>query len=249
MNLSVSEKPLAPLPVPPVAVPNAARWIAEAERLNRRYQIEIVEAIGLCPWAERARVDGSYRAHVLLQSESHVEPTLQAIDEINAETEIEVAVLVYPRLALSRTEFERFVARIRQADVPRHTLGCVPFVFAAFHPDAVVDASGPDRLVPFIRRTPDPTIQILRSSTLERVRSGTPQGTQFLDPKSFELDPPKQTVPLRERISRANFATIDRLGVAELVRRLDAIASDRKRTYLELEGLVDASATPEPQSP
>src|SRR5262249_32562635 len=33
----------------------------EAVRVYRRYQIEIVEALNLCPWAERARLEGRVR--------------------------------------------------------------------------------------------------------------------------------------------------------------------------------------------
>ena len=227
------------------------RWIHEAERLYRRYQLEIVEACGLCPWAERARVGDRFRTRVLLQTDARgTEDATGAIDELMADPRAEVAVLVYPRLRLGRLEFERFVAEVREADAKRHPLGCIPYVFAAFHPDASPDSSDAERLIPFLRRTPDPTIQLLRSDVLERVRSATPQGTQFVDLRTLESldsdvrEPPE--VSLRQRIARTNLATVERLGLAEVTRRMDAIVQDRKGTYRELES---ASAGGELRAP
>jgi hypothetical protein len=117
--------------------------------------------------------------------------------------------------------------------VARHALGEIPFVMAAFHPDASPDLAGAERLIPFLRRTPDPTLQLLRTTEVERVRSGSPQGTQFFDASvhdAFTESPP----PLRERIARANLATAQRLGIDELTRRLDEIRRDRDDAYRSL---------------
>lgn len=227
--------------LPLTATAIAARWTAEAERLHLRYQVEIVEALGLCPWAERARLGSAFRARVLLQSDARVEATLHALDTLSSEAQIEVAVLIYPRLDVRRIEFERFIAGVHQAYVPRHPDGCVPFVFAAFHPEASPDASGADRLIPFLRRTPDPTLQILRSTVLDRVRSGRPQGTQFVDARVLNFDAPQAPPRLADRIADANLAIVDRVGVEELTRRFDSIADDRRQTYRELDGLGDCS--------
>ena len=231
-------------PIAAALSPIAARWVAEAERLHHRYQTEIVEALGLCPWAARARLDATLSTRVLLQTDAGVDATLDAIDTMILDPRVEVAELIYPRVAMGRADFERFIARVREADVARHPLGAVPFVFAAFHPEATPDVSGAERLIPFLRRTPDPTLQILRTSVLERVRSGTPQGTQFIDSRAFDFDAlqPQAPMPLRERIARTNLATVDRIGVDELARRQDAIAQDRARTYLELDAMREAAS-------
>jgi len=175
-----------------------ARWTYEATRLHDRYQVEVVEACGLCPWAERARLGGAFRARVLLQTDPREkEAALAAIDAFAADESAEVAVMIYPRLRLGRLDFDRFLAAVRDADASRHSVGTIPFVFAAFHPDASADQSDPERLIPFLRRTPDPTIQLLRSSVLERIRSGTPQGTQFFDMRAFNDEAPlRAAVPL-----------------------------------------------------
>jgi hypothetical protein len=216
-----------------------SRWTQEALRLYRRYQLEIVEACGLCPWAERARVGGTFRERILLQTDVHAtEPSVAAIESLIADEGADVAVFVYPRLRLGRLAFERFVTQVRDADAARHPLGGIPFVFAAFHPDALPDTSDAERLIPFLRRTPDPTIQLLRSTLLDRVRSATPQGTQFVDIRALEtmsVDAADAPLPLRQRIARANQATVERMGLAEMTRRLDAIVEDRKRAYRALE--------------
>jgi hypothetical protein len=226
------------------------RWTHEAARLHDRYQREIVEACGLCPWAERARVSDAFRARILLQTDGRTaEPSVAAIASLAGDDAADVAVLIYPRFRPARVEFERFVAEVREADAARHPLGCIPFVFAAFHPDAVPDASDPERLIPFLRRTPDPTIQLLRTALLDRVRSATPQGTQFVDLKSLELlnaELGVPGVPLRQRIARTNHATVERMGIGEMTRRMDAIIDDRRRTYRALESESQEGLEPSP---
>jgi hypothetical protein len=202
--------------------------------LSSRYRREIVEGCGLCPWAERARTDGHIAERVLLDMETRVEPTVRAIADFAADPNVLVAFLIYPRLSLSRSTFEAFAARVRVADAGRHPLGEIPFVMAAFHPDAAPDLAGAERLIPFLRRTPDATIQLLRTTEVDRVRSGSPQGTQFFDARHMDGTAPETPPPLRERIARANLATAQRLGIDELTRRLDAIRKDRDDTYRSL---------------
>jgi hypothetical protein len=219
-----------------------SRWTDEATRLHHRYQLEVVEACGLCPWAERARVDDNFRARVLFQTDAReTGASLAAIDDFIADERADVGVIIFPRLRLGRLDFERFMGTIRDADAVRHRLGGIPFVFAAFHPEALADSSEPERLIPFLRRTPDPTIQLLRSTLLERVRNGTPQGTQFVDMRALNEDVSARTpISLRERIATTNLATVERMGIAELARRFDAIAHDRNTTYRALE--IEAGA-------
>jgi hypothetical protein len=212
----------------------AARWTAETLRLYRRYELEIVEACDLCPWAARVRREDRLRELVLLQQDpASLGPSLDAIQTLS-EQEVDVALLIYPRLDLDRSAFDQFAARVRDADVARRALGNVPFVFAVFHPDAVPDIAEPERLIPFLRRTPDPTIQILRSTVLDHVRGMTPQGTQFVDPLAIGVLDAVAEPSLRERIASANLETTLRIGVEALTRRLDDIARDREETYRAL---------------
>jgi hypothetical protein len=212
-------------------------WEREALRLHDRYSREIVEAFALCPWAKRARLEGKARARVLLQEDAlELRPSLGEIAELAEDAGAEVAFLIYPRLAIERQAFEDFAARVRTADAERRELGTAPFVFAAFHPDAEADTSEPERLIPFLRRTPDPTLQLLRPRVVEHVRAAAPQGTAFVDPASLDtLELSSPDVPLREQIARANLDAVRRAGVDEVRRRLDDIRRDRDRAYQRLQ--------------
>jgi hypothetical protein len=210
----------------------ADAWIHEARRLHRRYLLEVVEACGLCPWAESARNAGKVSDRVVLGRDGDLASSLAAIDELVAEASTEVAFLVYPRFGGGRAAFDAFAARLRDADAARHPLGEVPFVFAVFHPDAEPDAGDPERLIPFLRRTPDPTLQLVRASVLDAVRSLTTQGTQFVSMAAFEaIQSGHVSVPLRERIARTNLATVQRMGIEAMRRRLDDIRRDREQSY------------------
>jgi hypothetical protein len=205
---------------------------SEVVRVYRRYQSEIVEACGLCPWAERARIDKKTREWVIPETDrANSESSLAAMDELFGEDHLEIAFLIYPNLKATRVEFERFVGRVRDADSRRHPLGKIPFMFAAFHPEAAPDVSNPERLIPFLRRTPDPTIQLVRGSVVEKIRGRTPQGTQFFDTRTLleNIVPPQPAVG--EKIAQANLETVQKIGVDEIRRRLDDILRDRNESY------------------
>ena len=211
-----------------------ARWAEESVRLYRRYEREVVEAHDFCPWATRVRRDGRLAEHVLLQSDdAALEPSLAVIDSLAEVTDL--ALLLYPRLALGRDSFERFAARVRDADAARQTPGNDSFVYVAFHPEAQAHLEEPERLVPFLRRTPAPTIQVVRGSVLDRVRAALSEGTQFVDPRVLESWAPRPP-SLRERIAQANLTTTLRIGLDTLAGQLDDIIRDRRETYRGLEG-------------
>jgi hypothetical protein len=94
--------------------------------------------------------------------------------------------------------------------------------------------------VPFIRRSPDPTIQLIRRSVLESVRRPSDGGTGYIDPSSitdlvaFFKNPPKP--PLHERVAQANLEQIQRVGVAPVELALNDIRADRARAYSEVLG-------------
>lgn len=208
----------------------------EALRLNRRYVVEVVERYSLCPWAERARREGRVIERVFLQgiSELHAR-SLETIQELSEREEIEIALFIYPLVNLGRLDFEHFARVLRAEDQAAHEVGEVPFAMAAFHPDAEPVLSSAERLIPFLRRTPDPTLQLVRRTALERTR-GVDEGTSFLDvelvsPLALKT-PPRPTV--RERVAEANLATVERCGTEELERVFQDIKRDRDETYARL---------------
>jgi hypothetical protein len=211
----------------------------EALGLFRRYQTEIVEELLLCPWAERSRTTGAVSERVLLSPTLDEQAALEAIVSLEAEPGCEIGILLWPRLHVSLPELERFVSRVVTLDAERRELGTAPFAIAAFHPDAKPDRSDPERLIPFLRRTPDPTLQLVRHDALDRVRDGFQEGTAFMDASTLatlDFSEMKQADarPLRQRIAQANDRTVERLGVAQVEARLLSILDDRNATYERL---------------
>tara|TARA_B100001750_G_scaffold193842_1_gene164963 strand:+ start:210 stop:902 length:693 start_codon:yes stop_codon:yes gene_type:complete len=206
---------------------------AEALRIYGRYQREFVEALGLCPWAVRAREEGHVAVRVVLDDPA-AEAALAATEALAADEEVQVGLLVLPRAAYDRSTHEAFVSELREQHAAGHG-GSPPFAMAAFHPDAEPDLDHPARLVPFIRRSPDPTIQLVRLTSLEAVRRRAgDRGTAFMDLSTLDLaqllSAPAQP-PLHERVADKNRETIAAMGVAEAEAILATIARDRDAAY------------------
>jgi hypothetical protein len=211
---------------------------SEAVRLNRRYVTEIVEAFGLCPWADRARREGHVTEVVFDQtSTERFEPSLASMTELAERFEIDVALFIYPRIGANRLDFEHFARQLRAFDAERYPPSEIPFAIAAFHPDAPPVLANPDRLVPYLRRTPDPTLQVVRHSTLDRVR-GERHGTSYYGAHLFsgELPPEAPGTDVRELIARTNFETVVRVGVEAFDAVFTDILRDRDETYARLLG-------------
>ncbi len=208
----------------------------EARRLYARYAEEVVEALGFCPWAERARTEGRVRVCVM-PSGPDVGAVLAASDAIAGDPALEIGILLFPALRIPRLDFERFVATARQADTDRPHGQTVAMAMAAFHPDAEADVAAPHRFIPFVRRTPDPTIQLVRCSMLARVRAGTDHGTAFFDARSLDLaallhGPAK--APIHERVAESNLGTARAMGIAAVAAIIADIQRDRDETYRRL---------------
>lgn len=206
-------------------------------RLNRRYLDEVVEAFALCPWALRSRLDGQVVERVFThESPDFFAESLDALASLAADERREIGLFIYPRLRLSRLDFEHFVRRLRMQDEERHPLGEVPLAMAAFHPDAEPDLEDAERLIPYLRRSPYPTIQVVRRTALDRVRGGADEGTAYLDLSlvgTLNMQEPVSP-PLRERIARANLATLRRVGMDTVEAALRDILRDRDETEARL---------------
>ncbi|MFO7179076.1 MAG: DUF1415 family protein [Pseudomonadota bacterium] len=218
-------------PVRPLSSTEAA--FREVVRIHERYAAEVVERFDLCPWAARARARGRVRSSVLVGHDpSDLAASLRAIRELEALDEVDIGLVIYPAVGLSRLDFEAFVRRLRAADAERRKPSEAPFAMAAFHPEAALDLSDPDRLVPFLRRSPDPTVQLVRRSVLESIQGRAPEGTSFLDvrllARNQNLREPRS---VRERVLRHNLATVRRVGPATLEAIFADIEADRVRSY------------------
>ena len=227
-----------------------ARLRREALRVYERYAVEVVEAFQLCPWARRARLDGHVRTHVLVEATPAVETVLDQMDEIFRDQRIEVGLILLPRVRWERQPFRRFVEEVRAGHAARHLAARVsgppPLAMAAFHPHAQPDLGSAARLVTFLRRTPDPTIQIVRQSSLAAVRGPVTSGAVYApramldlvargalgDLDAFIAEP----LPMADRVAESNLATVQRQGVERIEAILDDIRADRDRAYAALGG-------------
>ncbi len=214
----------------------------EARRVYARYAIEVVERLGLCPYAARARLDGRAREVVMLEAEPDLERGLAVVDELARCDDVDVAFLLYPRATLGRPALAHFVERLRAAHQARP--GGLVLTMEGFHPEAEADLGAPSRLVPFLRRTPDPTIQLTRLTALERVRRGTSSGTGFVDPSTIDLHAflaCPAAPPLHERIAETNLATVARMSAEHIAHLFDDIRRDRDESYARITALVVSS--------
>jgi hypothetical protein len=210
-------------------------FIDEVLRVHARYAGEVVEAFNICPFARHARLAGRVAHRVLLQRDDALSETLAILEELVAEPPtLEIAQLIYPNLAITPRELDWFLHRVREAEAARRP-GEPVFVMAAFHPDGPLDARSPERLVAFLRRTPDPTLQLLRFARLQQMRDDAAHGTAFLDVRSLSLEEllaaPPPPLGLAERIARDNHAMAQRVGLARLEAVLADIRTDRDRSY------------------
>ena len=140
---------------------------------NDRYLAEFIEALNICPYARTCRETGHLHREVLALEAADPAPVVERIHAIEAQPldSVEVALLLFPQLKLESRPFERFVGEIRRAyEAGRATP--VSFFMVGFHPELVMDLANADRAVAFMRRSPDPTLQLVSVRAIERARDG-----------------------------------------------------------------------------
>lgn len=211
----------------------AAELRSEALRIYRRYQKEVVEALSLCPWAEKADSEGHVRIVIHLDDEVG-----ELVEELAADEDVHVGLVVLPLSRLGRKEHERFVAQVRERHASANG-GSPPMAMAAFHYDAEANLETPARLVPFVRRSPDPTIQLVRLSVLQELRAPFQTGTGYVDLSKANIlellaSPPKK--PLHERIAEHNHSTVCAMGVEAFAAKVEDIRRDRDASYARILG-------------
>jgi hypothetical protein len=191
---------------------------AEALRVNARYVEEVVIGWGLCPWAAQAWREGAVARRVLLEPAPEPAAALAFIEEIASQPATSIGLLIFPRVALDEAAWGAFAERIRRADRARRTLDSAPpFLIAAFHPapdETAAEAATPAALVSYLRRTPDPVLQLVRASLLERLSEGGRD--------------------VSGEIARANFAAVGDRTPAELDAVVRDIRRDRDAAYARL---------------
>ncbi len=192
----------------------------EVRRLLDRYLIEIVEGYDLCPWARGSRVAGEVGIDILWGTPT-VEMWVAAALPLLATSR--VVMVVAPELAIGRIALHR----VREEVSSRIGTAGV----AEFHPDAEADTATPARLVPYLRRSPDPMLQLVPLALLESVRSPPPAASLA---RQAELlggnltESPRDDIA--DRIAADNHARVMR-DRAEIAARFIEIEADRARSY------------------
>ena len=196
----------------------------EVRRVLDRYLVEIVEHYDLCPWARTSRTGGELAVEILWGTPT-IDEWVAASARAFASADIRVAMLVAPQLTITRGALHEVRDRVaKRADA----LG-----IAEFHPGATFDGQTPARLVPFLRRSPDPLLQCVPLALLDQVR-GPPltversaQIAMLVRAGGIHAVKP----PIADRIASANHA---RVSQAEFEAKLAEIGQDRCEAYARL---------------
>jgi len=194
---------------------------------NDRYIGEFVEALRMCPFAKQCRETGKLHRRVVLELRD-AQAAVKAVEALPADS-VEVALLIFPLARAdgeeSAREFEAFTAALREWMTREHR-GDPPFYCVAFHPDLPRDLLDAHRAVQFIRRSPDPTVQLVRASVLRSVRAGREGGSVYAGDLSLEealtLVSP---LSLSDRIADDNLETLRREDPA----RVEALLASFRR--------------------
>ena len=186
-----------------------------------RYLTEVVERYDFCPWARLSREGGELAVEVLWGTPT-VDTWVAACQLLLARPETRVAMVIAPELSIGSSELHGLRAEVA-AGVPSAGV-------ADFHPEAAIDLTTPARLVPFIRRSPDPLLQLVPFALLDQVRAKPSaarlaQQAQILGGHAI---PPRPDAA--DRIAAANHATVS-ADPENVARTLDSIAADRNASY------------------
>jgi hypothetical protein len=199
-------------------VKEGSSLVDEALRLNARYVEEVVIGWDLCPWAAQAWRQGAVARRVLVEPEPTVTAVLAFLDDIAARPATSIGLVICPRADLDDAAWGTFAERVRRADRARRPAGSgAPFLLAAFHPLAGAEASsaaGANALIPLVRRTPDPMLQLVRASLIDGLARGGRD--------------------VSGEIARANFATVSARTPAALDAAIRDIRRDRDASYARL---------------
>jgi hypothetical protein len=142
-----------------------------------------------------------------------------------------VAIFIYPRLTLAPRAFDAFAARLRESEQEARG-GRALYVAATFHPDYPFDARSAAALVPFLRRSPDPSIQWIRLEVVEQAREGHGKFLFDFSPAAWaELERRRDHPSVTDRIGADNQKRVADLGRDHFEAIYQAIRDDRARTY------------------
>ncbi len=185
---------------------------------NAAWQLQVIEAFGICPFARQCREQGKLWRDVLESTPDDLEDRLTAAlvalhrGALGPEIPCEIGLLLCPDATADASAFERSVRRAAErATALVHAQAREPLYYAvAFHPNMAYSAADPQKLVGFWRRSPHPTVQLVHIATLQHLRN-TRIPPKYVDPEDLAavqaLLGQAVTGDLADRIATANWRT------------------------------------------
>ncbi|MBX7080251.1 MAG: hypothetical protein K1X88_13735 [Nannocystaceae bacterium] len=236
--------------------------VAIVHAIHDRYLVEVVEQLGLCPFARRSRELGRVHRPIFRVAPdfdpARVGAAVAELAAAHPDAEIVLPTFLLPP-GHRFEDAERFAAIVADVRAGYERHGGRTFFMVAFHP-GFAPATGPHRretpeaLVPLLRRSPDPVIQCVDGGVLERARATAQQRAMTRLRERFAHDPGMLALlersiqtdsELSAEIARTNFEQVGTgSGRAELERRIADILADRDRRYAACRGGGDPRYTP-----
>jgi len=206
---------------------------SEVLRINQRYNVEFIEAFGLCPYARPARLAGTSTCYVVDLCEPDIERGWECMAPQLRHASVEVIQFVFPRLALNSRAFQEFANAMSQRAQQAALTSRPEFVVASFHPELPYSRESSARLVPFFRRSPDLLLQFVRLSMLEALKERHPHGSVFFDgsARAWDMLLTARSKSVTDQITDDNFTKAQAGLFAEMQAVLDAITTDRCVSY------------------
>lgn len=220
-------------PSPPGAPPAEV-----VHRVHDRFLLEVVEKLGLCPFARRSRELGRVHRPLVYGDRpdpEHVATRLRALVDAYPDAEIVLFTFLHagPEPLWERARpFDDFVKEVRthyEADDGEL------FFMVGFHPRSGEPDPGEtpprltaDSLVPQLRRTPDPVIQCVRAEVLQRVRRQAQQAAH-----ARALEEARRKYPQLVKLLERSVQPDSTLSADIAKKNYDSVAEGEGREQLE----------------
>ncbi len=184
--------------------------------------LHVIEGLNLCPFARSCRVTGMLHREVVRAEDlpAALQERVLAL-QTSRDGDFEVGLVIAPDFGQGPQAWEALIHQTndRVAQLLAGA-GLQPVCYAvAFHPQMAYRTETPLQLVGLLRHSPDPTLQLVRRETLDRIRDYRGEH-RFLDVTSWSG--PEEIlaaaaelagkVALSDRIAAANYATWQRMG-------------------------------------
>jgi hypothetical protein len=182
-------------------------------RLDR--YLDVVERWGLCPWVGPVRRDGTLRVEVVTSGDP-----LDQVSSIAGRwlaDALVIGLVVLPDRSLDPAALRK----LRDATVAAHPA----LAIADFHPDGgdPARAESAARLVPLLRRSPDPMLQLVPDAALAALAAPPPVAPVASQVAMLAGTAAAPGADARTKIAETNLATVRERGLDRLLAELAAL--------------------------